>query len=301
LSAASLPFTVTPYKVSYVLELQDSQSFDLVEQADGVMDVEMHELVNGWTLTQKGELRIVMPQEEDLDDPCDAVQKVQWVYTFWEAKNGRYFRFILRRWVDGFLEQDLQGHVDYDPQTLQGKVTYESPANSVQPIHGELLFPLAHQSKILDKMKEGAPGIVSSLVFNGTSVEGPLRLNSFVGDPHALTLPQKGSAPSKRQKNAHPSEPLTVWPIFTASHHRLSIQEKGDSEVAHTLTADGVPVTLVLDMGDFKVIGTRLPERPQHSAEKEAKKATKKRAEKKETLEGHLLKEKQRPTGRLMP
>lgn len=275
LSAASFqeahpPFQIQPYQASYRLELAESQGDSGVQEVSGDMQVDCQVIDNGWTFQQRGGLRILFSTlreeralgedtESEEEEPV-AEQRITWVYTAWEAKNGRHFRFIWRRWIDGFLDENIQGEVDYDPQTHQGKITYQTPQFLVQPVHGELLFPTAYLGKILGQMAEGAPSVVSALVFSGTSVGGPFRLNTFVGEPRMVALRSERPPLKKGMKGLPAPILVKVWPTFTAAHHPLSIQEQGDSEGAHTFTDGGVPVSSLIDLGEFKVKATlRLP------------------------------------------
>lgn len=252
-----------PYEAVYQLDLESASPESLTEEATGVLSVKFQDVGNGWTLQQQGSVRIqmvslsdetdVLQEEEDrLETPNkeNLLQKVEWSYVTWEAKNGRHFRFILHRWIDGILEEEVEGEMVYDPLLREGKITYQSPTFLAQPFYGEVLFPTAYMGKILEKIRDNG-GLVSSLVFNGLCPEGILRLNTFVSRGHHIILPIEASrapgAPVLKPQN------IMVYPTFTASYHPKAPEEQPESEISQELNATGLPINSLLNFGDFKL------------------------------------------------
>jgi hypothetical protein len=272
-----------PYEAIYQLDLESTSPESLTEEANGVLSVKFQDVGNGWTLQQQGSVRIQMaPISDDAEileggdnqpeasDKENLLQKVRWSYVTWEAKNGRHFRFILHRWIDGILEEEVEGEMVYDPLLREGKITYQSPTFLAQPFYGEVLFPTAYMGKILEKIRCNG-GLVSSLVFNGLCPEGVLLLNTFVGGGHNIIFPIETS----RAPGATVLKPqhMRVYPTFTASYHPKAQEEQPESEMSQELTATGLPMSSILNFGDFKLrasLKTVSPP-PKHSLPPESK------------------------------
>ena len=160
---------LTPYDASYTLDLADDEESLSVVNGEGTMTQTLREHSNGWTFRQEANLNVSFtspdspeahspgasslgPEEgqqpenkQGLDfleegDPNSTrdKQKIHWVYTLWEAKNGRLMRFIWQRWIDGLLDENVQGEVHYEPQTASATVTYSHPHSQTPTARGSV-------------------------------------------------------------------------------------------------------------------------------------------------------------------
>ena len=295
-SWALIPFKLTPYTAVYSLDLSGAEDPSTVEEGAGEMTQSLQEVPGGWTFRQEGQLSFSSTPSDTCgqeteekegkgdsktdDDPeeSSAPQTMRWVYTLWEAKNGRHFRFIWQRWIGDFMDEDIQGEVLYDPQTSTGKVTYARPDSQAQALHGDILFPLAYMQKILDKMKEEDPGVVSEIMFSGNGMAGPQRVNTFVASPHVAPYSPLTPPPSNRE---HLREDFKMWPTFAAAFHPLSLADDGGGvkpEEGYTVyTSTGLPLAMNFHLGGLKIRSILRPPSPspcqpfhQQSAQKAA-------------------------------
>ena len=263
---------LTPYDVSYTLDLADNaESLNLVN-GDGTMTQNLREQPNGWTFRQEAKLNVsfASPQlnglspepseptqeleslEEDGAKSDLETQEIHWVYTIWEAKNGRLLRFIWQRWVDGLMDENIQGEVHYDPQLASATVTYSTPQIPPQVFHGDILFPIAYTQKIVCAMGTQAPSVVSAVVFSGNSMLGAQRLNTFVSSPTDIPA---SLSPEVSSSQKH----LRVSRTFTAAFDPLSRGNEGSvspEEVYAAYTATGLPLAMVFSVNGFKTKAT---------------------------------------------
>jgi hypothetical protein len=245
---------VKPYTAIYKLTLKNKTLRSLTESLSGELHVELQDVGEGWTFQQKGSCILHQPDSEEGN------QTLAWIYTIWEAKNGRHLRFLWKRWLSESLDEDSQGEVIYDPQTQQGRILTFNPINTLQPVHGPLLFPIAHLNKMLKIAEKSQPDTLSEIVFDGAGGASPSRLNTFIALPHSLEITSVHKSGPKASPHLA-KKIFKIWPVFTAAYHPQNMLELPEDTASSMITKAGLPVTFTIPIGEVEALATLvLPE-----------------------------------------
>ena len=227
---------LAPYKAYYTLSLASSLPDSSVSEIEGQMIVEFQDMGNGWVLQQNSELVLINTNSQET--------QIRWNYVTWESKNGKDFRFNMRKEVDGVMEDDLRGSAHLKHQTL--KITFKRPYYKVLKLKENVLFPVQHLQNLLHMATKGE-NFISNKVFDGSSFDGPVAVNTFIGRPHQ---------PIRFQNLKHFKQDFKdqrFWPIRFAMYQPQSDRESPDLESAQHMLPNGLPLEYLIDYSEFKI------------------------------------------------
>lgn len=226
------------YKAHYQLSLGSVGPESIVSDVEGTMVVEFQDACEGWIVQQNADLLVSTQEGTD--------QEIKWNYVTWESKNGLLFRFNMRRYLDGLMEDNIRGVAMIDPKANEGKIIYENPYYLTQKLSPKTLFPTAHFVHLLKAARAGEK-LLSCIVFDGSSLEGSAEVNAFIGLLHPA-VKQEASALKM-------GELKKFWPIRFAIYTSYNTGEGPDLESAQQVMENGIPLGCTIDYGDFKVKG----------------------------------------------
>ena len=116
--SVALSAAIQPHRAVYELSLAGAESDSDVLGADGLMQFEWSDACDAWTVSQRAQIRVGYNDGR--------VTTFGWIYNAWESKDGKEYRFFIRR---------LYGGGDGDE--IKGKATLEGPQGP-----GRALFTL---------------------------------------------------------------------------------------------------------------------------------------------------------------
>src|SRR5690606_22915835 len=97
---------VASHRAAYVLSLGSAKSSSGIANVSGVMTIDWEESCDGWTLTQRMKFEIADGEGSDIDTDL--------MFSSWEARDGRSYRFTMRTSRNGELAEELRGRATLD-------------------------------------------------------------------------------------------------------------------------------------------------------------------------------------------
>jgi hypothetical protein len=163
--AFSIPAGADPlvaHHATYALSVAPGSDNGGITGADGVMEYDQKDTCDGWATDLK--LKVI------LTDDNGAARTMEVSQVYWEAKNGKSFRFMTKSTVG-------DGSGNGQSNQTRGEVRIDSAGNASvvadQPVHAEaklpagILFPLG-QTDLIIKQAAAGETFVSAEVFDGT-------------------------------------------------------------------------------------------------------------------------------------
>lgn len=223
-----------PHRAYYTITMAGRPSpQSTVADVRGTMKVELNKVCDGWTTQQLSE---IWRYHDD-----GSVEHIRLGYVTWEAEDGSTFNFNTFRKTNEELVEDIRGNVK------NNEAIYQKPKRITLKLPKGVLFPVQQTKKLLKAAQEGEH-ILSWVVFDGSTVEGPSEMNTFIGA-------KKVTAGNPATESAHQFANQPFWPI------RFSVYgvEETDYEPTYTTTQDLLPNGIIkqyeIDDGTVKIHG----------------------------------------------
>jgi len=224
-----------PHKAIYGLSLARSLAgASSVTQAVGKLEFSWADVCDGWTVSQRTHINLTNLDGTEVE--------FGWTLSSWESKDGRSYRFFIRRLPGGGEPEDLRGEAHVSAGTGAGKAVFDLPEGLVVALPEETIFPSRHNLVLIEAAQRGAFP-VWRVVFDGTGDEGLYGINAAL----VQALPDS-VAPAF---DFALIRGLRSWRLNMA-HFAL---DRRDGEPTHEqslrLYENGVVDELFLDYGDF--------------------------------------------------
>ena len=222
-----------PHKAVYALSMGALRSSNSVMETSGRFEFEWQDVCDGWTVSQR--FRIALLYEDGLS------VSYGWSLSSWESKDGKRYRFFIRRFDAGGTAESVRGEAELDADG-SGKAVYFEPERRELALPAGTVFPTRHTSRVLEGAKAGgAP--VWSMVFDGSGDEG------LFGVSAALSRQLPGGAPTQLASPLLAGVPS--WHINLAFYGPGAANVEPDQEQGLRLFANGVVDEMRLDYGEF--------------------------------------------------
>ena len=237
-TSAGAEIRVAPHRAAYTLELKRSARDSSITDAVGGMIYSWGETCDGWTVDQRFILTVTQGD--------GAVLKLTAVSSTWESKDGKRFRFNIKRERNDAEIQKIRGEARIEPGKA-GLVSYESPDAKDIPLPKGTVFPTMHTLRL---MEAGIAGKRTDrqLVFDGSEVEPPAPVSAFI-------LPRRNPEnPAKALQMPLGPQPVRLYNLAFFSPE--SAAPEPDFEMSIELQDNGIAPSLVLDYGEYAVRGT---------------------------------------------
>jgi hypothetical protein len=236
--SVGLPWTavavdVEPHRAVYKMTLERAQSASGVVGAGGTMLYQWADSCDGWTIEQRYMLRMQYTEQEDAELSISFVT--------WESKDGKRYRFNVRKLKDGETTEELRGDAKLGEGTASGEAKFARPETTTIELPPGTLFPTAHTLALIEAAAAGAT-FLSKQVFDGGTVEGPFEVTGGIGTEHPAE-PQAENPLLRRR----------WWPIRLAFFPSDSQSPQPDYELGMDLQDNGIARELTLDYGNFVV------------------------------------------------
>ncbi len=229
---------VAPHRAAYVLKLVSSSPGSTVVEAVGGMVYSWADTCDGWAVEQRYLLNITRAEAPGLQMVASSVT--------WESKDGLRYRFNVKRERNGRLTAEISGEAVLEFAGGPGEVRFDKPEHKIIALPVGTVFPTMHTLKLVEKARKGER-LDRQLVFDGTQVEPSNPVSTFI-------LPQREPVQSGALKP--PLGPAPVWPMSLAFFSANGKDPAPEFEMSLDMQENGVVPRLLLDYGDFKVLGT---------------------------------------------
>lgn len=222
-----------PHRAVYALSLGDLRSSSTLADAVGRFEFEWSDVCDGWTVDQR--FRLALLYEDGVPVTFG------WSLSSWESKDGRRYRFFIRRFdAEGELES-VRGEAELGPDG-SGTAVFHDPERREVALPAGTLFPTHHTRHVLQQAEVGAAPLWTQ-VFDGSGGEGPFGVSAVLsrslppGAPAQLASPLLKGVPSWRVSLAY----------YGPEPDRLAPEQEQNLR----LFANGVVDEMQLDYGDF--------------------------------------------------
>jgi hypothetical protein len=228
----------TPHRAVYEMSLNSGSGRGEVGDVAGLMEFEWTDACDGWAISYRTVMSIVYQNGSEVE--------IGWNISSWESKDGRRYRFFVKRLQGGEVTEEFRGEAELETSGGSGQAEYTLPETSTVKLPDGTLFPTAHSLRLLERMAEGDRFFWATL-FDGSDASGLYGVNAVVT---AQTKPESAAK--------------APWPLLAdtrSSDVQLAFFRPGDesslpeSEQRLRLYDNGVVSEFILDYGDFSVIG----------------------------------------------
>lgn len=229
---------ILPHRALYELSMLKNRDASLIA-LDGNMAFEWQDSCDGWSINQRSIMGFYYDGGESTE--------LNWSLVSWEAKDGLSYRFIVRQLSDGQQTDEFRGDATLRPDGSGGTATYSAPDRHTVALPAGGLFPTAHSLEIIERAAANKP-MLWAQVFDGSDAEGLFGV-------HVVVTPL--SVEARKQADQQPAlKGVPGWHISTAFYAPSGQAAEPEHEQQLDLFANGVVDRLVLDYGDFTVLGT---------------------------------------------
>lgn len=246
-AAAPQDVAAVPHKAVYNLSLGETRSSGLIVDVLGRMEFEWSDVCDGWAINQR--FRIAYLYEDGV------TVNYGWSLSSWESKDGKRYRFFIRRFDPSGESESVRGEAQLGPDG-SGRAVYTEPEPREVALPAGTLFPSQHIAYVLERAAAGAAP-VWSLVFDGAGEEGLMGISAALSAELPSGSPtQLGSPLLHGQKS---------WQLSLAFYQPDDASAEPEQEQVLRLFANGVSDELRMDYGDFVLNAdlTALTELPQ--------------------------------------
>ena len=174
---------LVPHKAAYTLSLGELRSSAAVIDAAGRLEFEWADVCDGWAVNQR--FRIALLYEDGLS------VSYGWRLSSWESKDGRHYRFFIRRFDPGGAAEEVRGEAELDPDG-GGRAVFQTPERREIALPAGTLFPTQHTRFVIEQAGEGAAPVWTQ-VFDGSDDNGLSAISAAIAPQPAEEAPTLAS------------------------------------------------------------------------------------------------------------
>jgi hypothetical protein len=208
-----------------------------IADVEGEMAFEWQDSCDGWSVTQRSQMDFLYTSGD--------AARVGWSLTSWESKDGTHYRFVSRELTNGEVTAEYRG--DADLSKSGGKAHYNKPQAHDTALPAGSLFPTQHSLVLIEQAMKGTPMLWAE-VFDGSDQDGLFAVSAAI-----TPLPEaaRKEADQRRELKGVPG-----WNVSLAFYAPKGETAEPEHEQSLRLYANGVVDRLVLDYGEFSILGT---------------------------------------------
>ena len=220
----------------YDIRLSSVQDNSGIIGARGETDYRFADSCDGWIVENRSRIVFQYAQGGSAD--------TEWVFSAWESKDGRKFRFNVRQSRNGKVVEDIKGSVNRDEAGAKGIAEMEKPADAEVYLPNGTLFPTEHTKAIL-RAAEGGEGLLRRTLFDGSGLDNPFDVNALIGKVKPASLiAVEGGEPFGLARN---------WSVRMAFFGQKSRALEPKFEMELKYREDGVATRIIQDFEDFSL------------------------------------------------
>lgn len=237
-AGVSAPGMLAPHKALYDIDLVATRSGSQITNISGKMFYSWKPSCDAWVTDHRFTLYY-----EYSDNPG---MRIQSDFSTFETFDGRNFDFSSRRRRDGEMYQELRGNAQV-PQAGGGEAVYRMPSGLKYDLVPGTMFPMAHTEEMVRQAREGRP-FFSAAVFDGSDEEGPVEINTFIGESvNAMTVVKANDALDMSLINT------PAWNVRMAVFPLNQSEAEADYEMSMIFHDNGVISDMLIEYDDFSV------------------------------------------------
>jgi len=238
-AAPAIEVGILPHSAVYRMELTALAAGSAVSAVVGRMEFEWQETCDAWTVSQRALMRVNYGDGTELD--------FGWTMNSWESKDGRSYRFFIRRLYNGGASEELRGKAELQASG-GGEAVFSKPDDRSLALPAETMFPTEHTKVLLRAARKGWPstGSLWRPVFDGSGDSGLFGVSA--------TMIESLGAQAELGPGLELVRDLPSWRMRLAFFDLEQAQGQAPAhEQALRLYANGVVDELVLDYDEFSV------------------------------------------------
>lgn len=230
---------ILPHRAVYGLSLKETSGGSTLADVKGAMYVDWVETCEGWSSSQRLEIRFIDLRLPDID--------IDSKFASWESRDGLSYRFNVLSLHNGQPEKELRGQASLPALGEVGKAEFTAPEPRALDLPAGTIFPGRHMLELLERAAAGDK-IVSRIVFDGTSEDGPFEINAVIG-PLKKPAEKLAALPPELDK---PYRPMRLA-FFNLGREHVEPFYELSAEVMD----NGIARSFLLDYGD-SIIAAKL-------------------------------------------
>lgn len=228
---------LAPHKALYDISLVATHSGSQILNISGKMYYEWKPTCDAWVTDHRFNLFY-----EYADSPG---MRIASDFSTFERYDGTSFNFSSRRKRDGELYQELRGLAEIKDK--DGLATYTIPEGLTYELKEGALFPMGHTLEMVKKARTGKK-FFSAHVFDGSDEEGPVEINTFIGEE---ANPMAEISPSEALDMSLLNTP--AWKVRLAVFPENEPKPNADYEMSMIFHDNGVISDMLIEYEDFSV------------------------------------------------
>ncbi len=234
--SVAMPAAIQPHRAVYELSLAETESNSDVLGADGLMQFEWSDACDAWTVSQRAQIRVGYNDGR--------VTSFGWIYNAWESKDGKHYRFFIRRLYGGADGDEIKGEAVLEGPRGPGRAHFTLPEERDVELPVGTIFPNQHTMELLASLENDNMPLWRE-VFDGSSDDGIFGVSAALGQ----SLPGENKASL--------NDPLLrgqeSWPLLIAFFGMDEAEAEPEQEQELRLFANGISDQLTFDYGEFSV------------------------------------------------
>jgi hypothetical protein len=238
---ASSTVTIAPHRAIYTMTLKGVKNGGSITGTSGRMLFEWGDSCDGWPVQQHLQMHFTYAEGDEGDVNSSVIS--------WESKDGTKYNFNVRRTTNGKEKENFRGRATLSESGGAAKYAIPKDKKDIALSEGTI-FPSTHTIMILDKAMAGEK-LFTRRVFDGSDEDGMADVSTFIG-PKIEALPPE----IKPDVRANPLLAAPAWPVRLAFFKPDTETGEPDYEMDLTLQANGIVRSMLIDYGDFSVLGT---------------------------------------------
>ena len=227
----SFALQLLSHKATYTLNVENIKN-SFLEGGQGQTFFEIQEVCDGWNVREDYALMYELPNKKSAKSYSS--------YTTFENKNSTKHSFQLTEKSDLNGKNDYQGFVEKNEINISGSIINQNIKKL--SFNKNILFPLEHLQKIIEKAKKGQSIFTSEVFFGNEESKQIKTVSTFISN--------------KKQADVHNGKDLSrvmVWPIKIAFYSKIEKKTEPDYEISLELDEVGVVYSYKVNYGDFEV------------------------------------------------
>lgn len=229
---------VVPHKALYEISMAASRSGNQIINISGKMFYEWKPTCDAWITDHRFNLVY-----EYADGPS---MKITSDFSTFENFDGEAFSFSARRKRDDELYEELRGRALNDAKV--SKANFSMPEDLEFSLPSGAMFPMRHTVEMIKKASAGQK-FFTATVFDGSDDEGPVEINSFIGqvvNPMKIIKANDALDMSLLNNKAW-NVRMAVFPTLKEG------EEAADYEMDMVFHENGVISDMLIEYDDFSV------------------------------------------------
>lgn len=221
------------HRAVYKIILKSAEESSGIGGISGDMRFSFRDRCDGWTIENNSSLNVQYVQGAGI------TQRESFVT--WESKNGRDYRFRVRRFVDDRLTDNIKGEASM-PVDASSKAIFTKPEATAIDLHKDVRFPSGYLRDLISAASHGET-IVSRRVFEGDKIESPYLVSAVIS-------PAKGETSSPIARAMGLSDARS-WTFRLAYFREDNRSPEPEFELRMVYRADGIADKIIQDFGDY--------------------------------------------------